>query len=138
MPAPPQLQPCGPVNGWSGWFSQTQPVSSQTRHFVASVPHFAVGPFFYHTDPAFFLHLRSGQRSQMPAYKVYVLRDDGHVISEVDLFCDGGVEKAKEIAQGLVDENPVELWDGSTRIAPFEPWHGPHANRSAPAGVKRT
>ena len=74
----------------------------------------------------------------MPAYKVYVLRDDGHVISEVDLFCDGSVEKAKEIAKGLVDENPVELWQGSTRIARLEPWHGPHANKSAPAGVKRT
>jgi hypothetical protein len=73
----------------------------------------------------------------MSAYKVYVLRDDGQVISEVDLFCDGGVE-AKEIAKGLVDENPVELWAGSTRIARFEPWHGRHANRSAPAGVKCT
>jgi hypothetical protein len=103
---------------------------------------FKVGPFFYHTDLAFFLHLRGGRRLQrklqMSAYKVYVLRDDSHVISEVNLFCDGGAEKAKEIAKRLVDENPVELWDGSTRIARFEPWHGPHANRSAPAGVKRT
>ena len=74
----------------------------------------------------------------MPAYKVYVLRDDDHVISEANLFCDGGAEKAKEIAKRLVDQNPLELWDGSTRIARFEPWHGRHANRSAPAGVKRT
>jgi hypothetical protein len=26
----------------------------------------------------------------MPKYKVYVLQDDGHVISRVDVFCDGG------------------------------------------------
>ena len=74
---------------------------------------------------------------QVPEYKVYVLRDDDHVISRVDLFC-GGVEHAKQWAQALVDDKPVELWDGSTRIARLEPWHGPHANKSAPAGVKRT
>jgi hypothetical protein len=74
---------------------------------------------------------------QVPEYKVYVLRDDGHVISRVDLFCDG-VEHAKESAKAIVDDKPVELWDGSIRIARFEPWHGRHANRSAPAGVKRT
>src|SRR5438477_7506721 len=34
-PAPPQLHACGPVHGWSGWFSQTQPVSSQSRHFMS-------------------------------------------------------------------------------------------------------
>jgi hypothetical protein len=73
----------------------------------------------------------------MPEYKVYVLRDDGHVISRVDLFCDS-LEHAKEWVKSLVDDKPVELWDGSARIARFEPWHGGHANRSAPAGVKRT
>ena len=74
---------------------------------------------------------------QMPEYKVYVLQDDGHVIGRIDLFCDC-VERAKEWANSLFDGKPVELWDGSTRIARFEPWHGRHANRSAPAGVKRT
>jgi hypothetical protein len=34
MPAPPQLQACGPSQGWSGWLSHTQPVSSQQRHFI--------------------------------------------------------------------------------------------------------
>ena len=73
----------------------------------------------------------------VPEYKVYVLRDDEDVISRVDLFCDG-VERAKEWAQALVDDNPVEIRDGSIRIARFEPWRGRHANRSAPVGVKRT
>ena len=73
----------------------------------------------------------------VPQYKVYVLRDDDQVISQVNVFC-GGVERAKEWAKALVDDKPVELWDGSIRIARFEPWHGRHANRSAPAGVKRT
>jgi hypothetical protein len=73
----------------------------------------------------------------MREYKVYVPRDDGHVIHRVDLFCDD-VERAKEWAKALVDDKPVEPWDGSIQIARFEPWHGRHANRSAPVGVKRT
>jgi hypothetical protein len=56
----------------------------------------------------------------MPEYKVYVLRDDGDVISRVDLFCDG-VQQAKEWAKALVDGKPVELWDGPRRIARFDP-----------------
>ena len=51
----------------------------------------------------------------MLAFKVYVLRDDGHVISQVDLFCNVG--QAKEWAKALVDDKPVELGDGSIRIA---------------------
>ena len=56
----------------------------------------------------------------MPEYKVYVLRDDDHVINRVDLFC-GGVEQAKEWAKALVDANPIELWEGQTRIERFVP-----------------
>jgi hypothetical protein len=36
------------------------------------------------------------------------------------LFCDG-VEQAKEWAKALVDSNPVELWEGSTRTERFDP-----------------
>jgi hypothetical protein len=62
----------------------------------------------------------------MPEYQVHVLRDDGHVISTVDLFCDG-VEQAKVWAKALVDGDSIVLWEGSVRIARFEPWHGRHA-----------
>jgi hypothetical protein len=48
------------------------------------------------------------------------------------------IDSIIEWAKALVDAKPVELWDGSIRIARFEPWHGRHANRSAAAGVKRT
>ena len=56
----------------------------------------------------------------MPEYKVYVLRDDGHVISRVNVFCDG-VNQAEEWAKALVDGQPVELWKGWIRIQRFEP-----------------
>jgi hypothetical protein len=56
----------------------------------------------------------------MPLYKVYVLRDDGHVIGQIDLFCDG-VEHAKECAKALIVTKPVELWEGSMRIERLDP-----------------
>jgi hypothetical protein len=34
MPARPQVQACSPSNGLSGWFSQTQPQSSHSRHLI--------------------------------------------------------------------------------------------------------
>ena len=56
----------------------------------------------------------------MAQYEVYVLRYDGHVVSRVNLFCDG-VKQAKEWAKALVDGKPVELWKGSMRIERFDP-----------------
>jgi hypothetical protein len=79
--------------GRAFYFQQVVPSSLAQSAGGTSAPRFEVGP--YHTEMAFFLHLRGGRRLQMPEYKVYVLRDDGHVISRVDLFCDG-VEQAKE------------------------------------------
>jgi hypothetical protein len=58
----------------------------------------------------------------MPLYKVYVLRDDGHVIGQIDLFCDG-VENAKECAKAFFESKPVELWEGSMRIERFDQKH---------------
>ena len=59
---------------------------------------------------------------KMPMYQVYVLRDDGHVMGRIDLFCDG-VEHAKECAKALFESKPVELWEGSTRLERFDPTH---------------
>ena len=59
-------------------------------------------------------------RVQMPKYKMYILSDDGHVITRANLYCDGA-EKAKELAKALVDGKPVELWKGLFRIERFEP-----------------
>ena len=56
----------------------------------------------------------------VPQYKVYVLRDDDQVISQVNLFCDG-VQQAKEWAKALFDGKPVELWKGLIRIERFDP-----------------
>jgi hypothetical protein len=57
---------------------------------------------------------------KMPKYKMYVLRDDGHVITRAHLYCED-VEKAKKLAKALIDGRPVELWKGWTRIERFDP-----------------
>ena len=67
----------------------------------------------------------------MPEYQVCVIRDDGRVISRADLFCDD-VEQAKKWAKALVDADPIELWEGSTRIERFDP------DRSRAASVSRS
>jgi len=43
-PAPPQPQACGPVQDWSGWVSQTQPLSSQARHLLVIVSQSGIAP----------------------------------------------------------------------------------------------
>jgi len=57
----------------------------------------------------------------MPEYKVYVLRNDGRVISRINLFCDG-VKRAKEWAKALealgrLDPNRA-LRSDELRVAP--------------------
>ena len=47
----------------------------------------------------------------MPKFKMYVLSDDGHVITRANLYCDG-VQQAKELAKALVDGKP---WLGPNR-----------------------
>src|SRR4051812_27517869 len=58
---------------------------------------------------------------RMPAeYKTYVLDTDENIILRIDLFCDSDAH-AKERAQQLVDESPVELWKGDDLLGRFEP-----------------
>lgn len=58
----------------------------------------------------------------MKEYRAFVLDFGGHVISRVDLVCESE-EIAKQRAEQLVDDNPVELWEGPRRIARFRPKH---------------
>ena len=56
----------------------------------------------------------------MAVYRAYVVGDDGHIIKSVDLDCIDD-EVAKQEAQQLVERHVIELWDGTRRIARFEP-----------------
>jgi hypothetical protein len=51
-------------------------------------------------------------------YRVYVIDQDGHFISAVDLDCaddNAAIESAKQ----LIDDHGLELWQRDRRIARF-------------------
>jgi hypothetical protein len=53
-------------------------------------------------------------------YHALELTLEGEAIIRIDLHCES-VEAAKERAKQLVQDRPVELWQGPIRIARFEP-----------------
>jgi hypothetical protein len=58
----------------------------------------------------------------MNVYNAYLIDLDGHIVMRIDLAC-ADDEAAKERAKHLVDGHPVELWDGTRKIAEFRPLH---------------
>ena len=56
----------------------------------------------------------------MAGYYVYVIGDDGHVQSRVDIFCKDD-DEAKGCAKQMVDGHAIELWQQARRVAAFEP-----------------
>lgn len=56
----------------------------------------------------------------MPGYSAYVIGEDGHIASRIDLICDDDL-MAKERAKQLVDGHAVELWQEAKKIARFDP-----------------
>jgi len=50
------------------------------------------------------------QDRQMPEYRAYIIRPDGHIHYRVDLVCKNEAD-AKEQAKALVDSFDVELWE---------------------------
>jgi len=53
-------------------------------------------------------------------YHAFELTSEGEAIVRIDLHCES-VEAARERAKQLVQDRPVELWEGPMRIARFEP-----------------
>ena len=56
----------------------------------------------------------------LKVYHVFELTAEGQAIARIDLHCEN-IEDAKERAKQLVQDRPVELWDGPVRIARFTP-----------------
>ena len=61
-----------------------------------------------------------GMPVPLNAYYVVELSAEGQAVTRIDLHCES-VEDAKERAKHLVQDKPVELWEGSIRIARFYP-----------------
>jgi hypothetical protein len=58
----------------------------------------------------------------MQEYKAYLLGRDGRIASRVDLVCETE-DAAKERAQLLAQDSPVELWQGQRLIAEYRRRH---------------
>lgn len=53
-------------------------------------------------------------------YYAYVIGDDNHVASRIDVLCDDD-EEAIRYVERLVDGQTIELWQGTRRIATLKP-----------------
>jgi hypothetical protein len=53
-------------------------------------------------------------------FRAFLMGPDGHVFDRVDLYCDDE-NVARQKAQELVKDCPVELWQCDRKIATFEP-----------------
>ncbi|WP_439366205.1 hypothetical protein ACNJYD_10105 [Bradyrhizobium sp. DASA03005] len=56
----------------------------------------------------------------MKTFRAVVLTVEGEVILTIGLVC-ATEDEAKARAEDLLEDDPVELWDGPRRIARFEP-----------------
>jgi hypothetical protein len=58
---------------------------------------------------------------QEHAYRAFEIGEGGHVAGRIDFRNCPNDEAAKQWAKRLVDGKTIEVWDGSRRIARFEP-----------------
>ena len=58
----------------------------------------------------------------MPDYRVYTLREDGHIVRRTEIHCPDD-EAALERAKNIADGHAVELWEGSRFIVLIERKH---------------
>ncbi|MFK4385160.1 hypothetical protein [Bradyrhizobium sp. USDA 223] len=56
----------------------------------------------------------------MQEYRAYVVDQDGHFTTRIDLVC-ADEDSARERAKQLVDGHAVELWQGNRKIDRFDP-----------------
>ena len=56
----------------------------------------------------------------LKCYQAFELTSRDEAVTRIDLHCNS-LEDAKERAKQLVQDRPVELWEGPMRIARFEP-----------------
>jgi hypothetical protein len=63
--------------------------------------------------------LRRQGRGQMTDYRVYIIGNDGHFVSAIQLDCpddNAAIESAKQFING----HDIELWQGDRKIAKLD------------------
>ena len=56
----------------------------------------------------------------MVEYYAYVIGDDGHITSRIEVIGTDDAE-ARRLAKQLVDGHAIELWQGTRMVDRFEP-----------------
>jgi hypothetical protein len=59
----------------------------------------------------------------MPAYRIYTLDDDGHIVGPPAVIDCPDDQAAIQEAKRTLDGKVIELWDGPRQIAKLAPMH---------------
>jgi hypothetical protein len=57
----------------------------------------------------------------MPQYRIFTLRDDGHIAGPSDIIDCLDDRAAVREAKQTLNEKAIEIWDGPRRIAKLDP-----------------
>jgi hypothetical protein len=59
----------------------------------------------------------------MPAYRIYTIDKDGHIVGPANIVDAADDQEARQEAKRMLEGHTIELWDGSRRVAKFDPLH---------------
>jgi hypothetical protein len=65
--------------------------------------------------------LGTRERINMPDYRIYTLRDDGHISSPADVIKCPDDQTALEEAKLVLNGKVIEVWDGARPVARLDP-----------------
>jgi hypothetical protein len=59
----------------------------------------------------------------MLAYRVYAIDEDGYILGPADISLTPPMKRPAKKQKRMVDGHTIEVWNGSRRIAKFDPLH---------------
>jgi hypothetical protein len=59
----------------------------------------------------------------MPVYRIYTIGKDGHIARPPVIIDAADDQGARQKAKRVLDGHAIEVWNGTRRIAKFDPLH---------------
>jgi hypothetical protein len=59
----------------------------------------------------------------MPVYRIYTIGKDGHIAGPPVIIDAADDQGARQKAKRVLDGHAIEVWNGTRRIAKFDPLH---------------
>jgi hypothetical protein len=59
----------------------------------------------------------------MPAYHIYTIDKNGRIAGPANIIDAADDQEARQEAKRMLDGHTIEVWDGSRRVAKFDPLH---------------